>query len=79
MEDEPDRVAIIELTDLMEISLGQIPAWTLGLDAIGPKHQLEEVLAFAVDGLMENYPGPELTEENCAGYPKWLLQSAIEP
>ncbi len=71
INDRPARVAVIELTTL-DTEYG--PAWTLGFDAIGTPEAVEEILQCAADKLLADYPGPALTEESWAGYPKWLLR-----
>lgn len=67
--ERPARVVVIELTDL---TVDGKQAWTLAFDVIGPANELSDIRFKAIEILLRDYPGPELTLARSYGYPRWL-------
>lgn len=66
----PDKAVLIELTHLTS---EDGTAWTLGFDGIAAPERVDKVLLLAADELLKDYPGPSLSVDAWAGYPRWLL------
>jgi hypothetical protein len=69
MENRPQRVCLIELTDL-EVK-GE-PWWTVAYEAISFSELPLTLSQEKLCELFKNYPGPKLTKENSYAYPQWL-------
>jgi hypothetical protein len=85
MDDEPDRVFIIELTELFSQALDQEDKqtppgrhWTVGCEAIADRKIIEQTFETGTNELLKAYTEPLLHKENSYGYPKFSMVIAAQ-
>jgi hypothetical protein len=62
--------------ELTEVSIGDDPWWTLGLEAFGPEVALRETLLLVADQAFGHKQAPTLRAADSYAYPLWLAQIA---
>jgi len=62
--------------ELAELTVGDEPWWTLGLEAFGPEVALRETLLLVADQAFSHKQAPTLRAADSYAYPLWLAQIA---